>query len=220
MRNEQQRAVITGGSGTLAREIASCLDMSGWRIETPARDELDVTDDEGIGKFFAELPVELLVCAAGVTQDFPLLRLNTQTWDQTWAINFKGARSCAEAVLPGMIARGSGHIVFISSHSALHPPVGQSAYATAKAALLGLTADLAARHGASNIRVNTVLPGFMETQMTSKVTQSRRNQILAAHSLGRFSTCRQTASFISFLHRELPHTSGQIFQLDSRPDFP
>jgi 3-oxoacyl-[acyl-carrier protein] reductase len=220
MRNEGQRAVITGGGGTLAREIATCLDMAGWRIETPTRDELDVTDDTAVGKFFAELPVDLLVCAAGITLDAPLIRLDAQTWDETWAVNFKGAFTCAEAVLPGMIARGRGHIVFISSHSALHPPVGQSAYASAKAALLGLTADLAARHGASNVRVNAVLPGFMETRMTRSVTETRRNQVLADHSLGRFSTCRQAAAFIRFLHHELPHTSGQVFQLDSRPAFP
>jgi 3-oxoacyl-[acyl-carrier protein] reductase len=119
-----------------------------------------------------------------------------------------------------MIARGHGHIVFISSHSAKHPPVGQAAYASAKAALLGLTADLAALHGASNIRINAVLPGFVETRMTENVTETRRKQVLADHSLGRFNTCREAAAFIRFLHHELPHTSGQVFQLDSRPDFP
>jgi 3-oxoacyl-[acyl-carrier protein] reductase len=119
-----------------------------------------------------------------------------------------------------MIARGHGHIIFISSRSAKHPPIGQAAYATAKAALLGLTADLASRHGPSNIRVNTVLPGFMETRMTENITQTRRQQVLADHSLGRFNTCRQTAAFIRFLHHELPHTSGQVFQLDSRTVFP
>lgn len=220
MRNEEQRAVITGGGGTLAREIASSLRLPGWRIETPERDELDVTDKSAVGKFFAEMPVDLLVCAAGITRDVPLLRLDEETWDQTWDVNFSGALSCAEAVLSGMIARGHGHIVFISSYSAKHPPVGQAAYAASKAALLGLTADLAARHGASNVRVNAVLPGFMETRMTEGVSEARRSEVLADHCLRRFNTCREAAAFIRFLHHELPHTSGQVFQLDSRPVFP
>ncbi len=220
MRNEQQRAVITGGSGTLAREIASSLCMPGWQIERPPRNKLDVSDDIAVRKYFAGFPTDLLVCAAGITRDVPLLRLDQLAWDETWAVNFNGALSCAEAVLPSMIAQGRGHIVFISSHSAIHPPVGQAAYSTAKAALLGLTADLAARHGASNIRVNAVLPGFMDTRMTETVTETRRQQVLADHSMGRLNTCRETAAFIRFLHHELPHTSGQFFQLDSRPDFP
>lgn len=220
MQNDEQRAVITGGGGTLALEIATSLRMPGWQIETPPRNELDVGDDKAVRRYFEHLPVDLLVCAAGLTRDAPLLRLDQQAWDETWAVNFNGAYSCAQAVLPSMIERGHGHIVFISSHSAKHPPVGQAAYATAKAALLGLTADLASRHGASNIRVNAVLPGFMDTRMTQNVTESRRKEVLADHSLGSLNTCRETAAFIRFLHHELPHTSGQVFQLDSRAVFP
>jgi 3-oxoacyl-[acyl-carrier protein] reductase len=119
-----------------------------------------------------------------------------------------------------MLARNTGHIIFISSFSALHPPLGQVAYAAAKAALLGYVADLAGRHGRSNIRVNAVLPGFLETRMTETVSARRRSEILAAHALERFNTCREAAGFIRFLHHDLPHTSGQVFQLDSRVNSP
>jgi 3-oxoacyl-[acyl-carrier protein] reductase len=61
-----------------------------------------------------------------------------------------------------------------------------------------------------------VLPGFLETTMTSGVTPMRREQILADHTLGRFNTCAHAAEFIRFLHHQMPHTSGQVFQLDSR----
>jgi 3-oxoacyl-[acyl-carrier protein] reductase len=216
MRSKTQHAVITGGTGSLGRAIANALQPPGWTVAAPGSAGLDVRNPEALRRFFEERPVDLLVCAAGITRDSPLARLSSLAWDESWAVNFQGARDCAYAVIPGMISRGLGHIVFISSFSALHPPVGQAAYAAAKSALLGLTRDLAARHGPSNIRVNCVLPGFLDTRMTEAVTEIRRADILTAHSLGRLNTCDRAAAFIHFLHHELPHTSGQVFQLDSR----
>jgi 3-oxoacyl-[acyl-carrier protein] reductase len=197
--------------------IAAALEERGWRVAKPGSQDLNMRDAAAIRDFFRDRPVDLLVCAAGIVRDELLIRLPEDAWDETWGVNFTGAANCANAVLSGMRARGAGHILFISSFSALHPPVGQVAYAAAKAALLGLVADLATRHGRSNIRVNAVLPGFLETVMTADVPERRRAEILAAHALGRFNTCKDAASFIRFLHHKMPHTSGQVFQLDSRP---
>lgn len=216
MLSKSPLAVVTGGTGALGRAIAKALQEIGWTVEAPGSDTLDVRDPKLLSHFFELRPVELLVCAAGITHDALLPRLSPQAWDETWAVNFQGAHDCAQAALPGMISRGSGHIVFISSYSAQHPPAGQVAYATAKAALLGLARDLALRHGSANIRINCVLPGFLETRMTQKVSEARRNDVLSDHALGRFNTCDRVAAFIRFLHHEQPHTSGQIFQLDSR----
>jgi 3-oxoacyl-[acyl-carrier protein] reductase len=216
MQSETRHAVITGGTGSLGHAIADVLRASHWSIRAPGRAELNVRDQAAVRKYFHGHDVDLLVCAAGITHDIPIARMTHEAWDDTWSVNFRGALDCALAVLPGMIARANGHIVFISSFSALHPPVGQVAYAAAKAALLGLVSDLARRHGSFNIRVNALLPGFLDTRMTETVTDARRAEILAAHSLGRLNTCERVAAFIHFLHHELPHTSGQIFQLDSR----
>ena len=185
----------------------------------PSRGELDMRDATAIERYFHGRQVDLLVCAAGITRDAPLRLLKSEDWNEVWAVNFTGAARCARAAIPGMVAQGGGHIIFISSHSALHPPPGQAAYAAAKASLLGLVADLASRHGSANIRINAVLPGFLETRMTESVTPRRRNEVLADHALCRFNTCTQVASFVRFLHHQLPHTSGQVFQLDSRPHF-
>lgn len=216
MDSETRHAVITGGTGSLGRAIDNALQIPGWVITAPGSVDLDVRDAVAVRNFFHGRDVDLLVCAAGITHDSPIARMTHEVWDDTWSVNFRGALESANAVLPRMIARGSGHIVFISSHSALHPPAGQAAYGAAKAALLGLLTDLARRHGPSNVRVNAVLPGFLETRMTDTVTEKRRAEILASHTLGRFNTCDRVAAFICFLHHELPHTSGQIFQLDSR----
>lgn len=211
-----KRAVITGGNGGLAAELARHLDAEGWCVAAPGRDVLDVRDRAAIARYFADRPVDLLVCAAGVTRDGPLARMDEATWDDVWRTNFTGAVDCAAAALVGMVARGDGQVVFISSWSALHPPLGQAAYAASKAALLGHTQDLARLHGGSGVRINAVLPGFLETGMTAGVNAARREEIAADHALGRFNTVREVAGFIRHLHDHLPHTSGQVFQLDSR----
>jgi len=209
--------VITGGCGGLGRALAATFHSPLWQPAEPSHGELDVTDAAAVREFFADRRVDLLVCAAGLTRDAPLARLVESAWDEVIAVNFGGARACAAAVMPGMLARGSGHIVFISSYSARHPPPGQAAYATAKAGLLGLTQQLATRHGCHGIRVNAILPGFLETPMTRLVPAARRAAVLAEHALGTFNTPSAVAGFIHFLHHHLPHTSGQFFQLDSRP---
>jgi 3-oxoacyl-[acyl-carrier protein] reductase len=216
MSDPKQHAFITGGTGSLGREIAKVLRPSFCSVHAPGSGELDVRDRAAVRDYFHSKHVDLLVCAAGFSRDVRLPRLSEATWDETWAVNCRGAIECARAVLPGMVHRASGHIVFISSQSAIHPPAGQVAYASAKAALLDAVRDFSRVYGGSNVRVNAVLPGFMETRMTETVTALRRDEILASHALGRFNTPVQVANFIRFLHDELPHTSGQVFQLDSR----
>lgn len=209
-------AVVTGGTGFLGSSIKKSFSKSQWSIEAPGSDELDVCDNEKVQTFFAQRSVDLLVCAAGMTADSLLARTSQANWDRIWAVNFQGAKACAQAAIPAMKSRGAGHIVFISSYSAIRPPLGQIGYASAKAALMGLTSDLAKRYGPCNIRVNCVLPGFLETRMTAELSAKRRAEIMADHCLGRFNTCDDVAAFIHFLHDHQPHTSGQVFQLDSR----
>ena len=211
------RVVITGGTGSLGSVIAETLRGHGFSVAAPGRHELDVTSSTSITEFFANRETDLLVCNAGITRDALLARTSPAAWDEVWGVNFRGALRCIRAVLPAMKARMSGHIVLIGSHSALHPPAGQVAYATSKAALIGLMDDFAIECGASGIRINAILPGFLETRMTADVSPARLEQIRADHSLGRFNTCAEVAGFVRFLHEELPHTSGQVFQLDSRP---
>lgn len=190
--------------------------FSGWEVSSPSRGELDVTVPKAVQDFFKSRPVDLLVCGAGMIRDAPLVKTDERLWDEIFAVNYQGAVACAAAVMPQMIAQGGGHIIFISSQSAIHPPAGQAAYAAAKAALIGLTSSQARENGRHGIRVNVILPGFLETRMTENVSVRRKGEILTDHALGRFNTPAAVAKFIRYLHEELPHTSGQTFQLDSR----
>lgn len=211
-----KQLVITGGGGGLGRAVVEAFRSAEWEISAPGHAELDVTDAAAVRTFFEGRHVDLLVCAAGVIRDAPLQLTDENGWDEVLSVNFQGAAACAEAALPGMNERGRGHIIFISSRSALHPPLGQVAYATAKSALLGLNQELSRTYGRRGIRVNTLLPGFLETSMTRAVSTKRREEILASHHLGSFNTPDAVAAFIHFLHHRLPHTSGQVLQLDSR----
>jgi 3-oxoacyl-[acyl-carrier protein] reductase len=214
-----KRAIITGGTGSLGRAVAEAFSAIGWQVLRLGREDLDLLDRHAVKAFFRDEICDLLVCAAGFTDDAPLAKMPECGWDKVFGVNYEAAGRCAAAALPGMADRGCGHVVFISSHAAIHPAVGQAAYAAAKAALLGLTSDLAARWGGNGIRINAVLPGFMETPMTQTVSAKRREAVRTSHHLGRFNTPAAAAEFIRFLHDRMSHTSGQVFQLDSRPGF-
>ncbi len=208
--------IITGGSGGLGQAVVQIFSKLGWTVSAPSHNELDVSNFKMSREYLKLKQVDLLICAAGINRDILLTHLEKKTWDQVLAVNYQGAANAALAVLPKMIKQKKGHIIFISSYSAFHPPLGQVAYAASKAALLGLNQKLAHENGCYGIRVNTILPGFLETQMTSLVSKKRRSQILENHVLNCFNTPLAVAKFIAHLEHELPHTSGQVFQLDSR----
>ncbi len=212
-----QSAVITGGQGDLGKSLAAALAAAGMDVHAPGRQELDVTCPESVRKFFTgQERTDLLVCNAGLTSDMPLTRMRETNWARVIDVNLKGAFLCAREAAPSMMKRRSGHMVFISSFSAIHPPAGQANYAAAKSGLLGMAKSMARELGPRNIRVNVVMPGFMETKMTSGLPAAAKQASLDRHTLRRFNTPDSVASFVTFLHQHMPHTSGQTFNLDSR----
>jgi 3-oxoacyl-[acyl-carrier protein] reductase len=212
-----KHVVITGGTGGLGKSIAEQFKAAAWKVSALGRKDLNLNDSSEIVKYFSANPCDLLICAAGVIDDQPLAKMDESSWDEIIGINYTAAKECALAAIPKMIENGSGHIIFISSYAANHPSIGQAAYATAKATILGFTRDLALNHGSNNIRVNAILPGFMNTPMTENVSIKRKQEIRELHALGEFNRPQIVAEFIHFLEERMPLTSGQVFQLDSRP---
>lgn len=208
--------VITGGAGDLGQALALEFRQAGWKVEAPGREVLDVTDPQSVDQFFEGRELDLLICNAGAIRDAPIAKSTEADWHAVMAVNLHGAARCIRAVVRTMVKRKRGHVVLISSYSAIHPPVGQVAYAAAKAGLIGLGKSLAKEVGSRGIRTNVVLPGFLETRMTRGVSESRREKVRADHVLGRFNTVEAVARFVRCLEEEMPHTSGQVFQLDSR----
>ncbi|NOX99444.1 MAG: SDR family NAD(P)-dependent oxidoreductase [Verrucomicrobia bacterium] len=209
-------ALITGGEGDLAVELQSQLMAADYVVVAPSHAELDVTCADAVNAFMKmHGKVDLLINNAGVTRDRQFHRLTESDWDEVLATNAKGAFLCAKAVLRMMMKQRSGHIINIGSYSALRPPVGQSNYAAAKAALIGMTQSLAAESGSRGVRVNCVLPGFMKTRMTEKLSEETIEKARQQHVLGCFNTVPDAARFMVFLD-SMDAVSGQVFQLDSR----
>ena len=214
---ETVQAVITGGQGTLAQAVSISLADAGMTVHSPGRNELDVSCAESVTSYFSSREkLDLLICNAGITDDILLLKMAEKNWDSVMGTNLKGAFLCAQAAAKKMIKQKRGHIVFISSFSAFHPPAGQANYAAAKAALTGLAISLAQELGSRNIRVNVVIPGFMETKMTQNLSDEVHRAAKQKHTLKRFNTPEATGKFLRYLHLEMEHTSGQVLNLDSR----
>lgn len=217
MKTDQPVALITGGRGALARALTAELIGAGWQVIAPPRSVLDVRQSDSIQQVVDRLPrLDLLVNNAGIRRDAPFLKMPAADWDAVLDTNLRGAWLCARAVLPVMQQQGRGHIVNMGSHTARHGVAGQTAYGAAKAGLLALTQSLAAEAGPEQIRVNAVLPGWMSTSFNQDLPPAVHAAARRSHHLRHFNTPEHTARFIVFLH-SMPWTSGQIFQLDSRP---
>ncbi len=211
------QALITGGEGGLAQAIAAQLSSTGMEVYAPGRAELDVTDAEAVDAYVGGLEdLDLVVCNAGIIADSTVRKMTESQWDAVLETNLKGSFLVARAALKKMMKRRSGQIIFISSHAASQPSFGQANYAAAKAGLEGMAKSMARELGSRNIRVNVLVPGFMETKMTRSLPEKVIEMARQNHVLGRFSGVGEAAKFIDFLHHHLIHTSGQVFRLDSR----
>lgn len=210
--------MITGGHGSLARALSDHLALvePEWNVICPSRQEMDVSSLSSVRSFMENHSCRLLVAAAGEIDDQPLLKVTSNSWDQLLHGNLRGAAFAAKMASRAMLREREGHVIFIGSYSGFHPPLGQVAYASAKAALSGLTKSLAREWGPVGIRVNLILPGFLENRMTDHVSKSRKDEVLEQHCLRQYNTENSVAKFVHFLHKHMTYTSGQIFNLDSR----
>lgn len=210
-------ALVTGGEGDLGKAVAASLASQAYEVHAPGRRELDVSDSGAIAEWFhAHEKVDLVVHSAGVLRDRRFPNMEEEDFDTVLKVNLKGAFQVSQAALKSMARRRNGHIIFIGSNSARWGNAGQANYAAAKAGIIGLTHSLAKEYGARDIRVNCILPGLLETKMTAHLSEEIKQSVREAHALRRFNTCEAVARFVTFLDQQLPHTSGQIFQLDSR----
>lgn len=213
---EQPVALITGGCGALATALSALLTEAGWLVHAPGREEMDVTSAGAVRARFGRLSrLDLLVNNAAIRHDVLHLQQEDTERNAVLDTTLRGAFLCSREALRLMEPAGAGHIVNIGSWSGLHGAAGQTAYAAAKAGLAGLTRALAAELGPSGIRVNCVLPGWMETSFTRGVPETATRRALTAHTLGFFNTPQNAARFILHLHSQ-PAISGQVFQTDSR----
>jgi acetoacetyl-CoA reductase len=221
-------AVVTGGTGTIGTEICKHLGAAGCRVvalclpgtpdcvpdtwEAARKAEgydmkvvgCNVADYNEVAAALAKVeaevgPVDILVNAAGITRDATLRKMSPEQWREVLAANLDSVFNTTRCVFPGMLDRGFGRIVNISSVNGMKGQFGQANYAASKAGLHGFTMS-AAREGArKNVTVNTVSPGYIESPMIMAVPEEHRGKIMAEIPVGRFGKPSEIGRLIAFL---------------------
>ena len=180
----------------------------------------DVRSHEAVDKFVIAVRerlggVHYLVNNAGVTHDGALWRLEPEAWQEVLDVNVTGAFNCIQAVAQPMRAQRYGKIVNVASHQAFRPGFGIANYADSKAALIVLTKSSAVDLGPSNVNVNAVAPGFVKTDLLTKLPREVLERAEHESVLGRVAEPEDVAHVIAFLCSEAArHITGQVIVVD------
>lgn len=165
---------------------------------------LDVTDAESVAALLKAVGDEfgapaILVNNAGITKDNLLMRMSDEEWFDVINTNLSSIYRLSKGVLRGMMKARWGRIINISSVVGAMGNPGQSNYAATKAGVSGFARSLAAEVGSRNITVNTVAPGFIDTDMTKVLPEEQKQQLLSRIPLGRLGAPEEIASVVVFL---------------------
>ena len=175
-------------------------------------DECENLVKEAIAKFGK---IDVLVNNAGITKDGLIAMMKEDAFDRVIDINLKGTFNMTRNVVPYMMKKRCGNIVNISSVVGVIGNVGQSNYAASKAGIIGFTKSLAKELSARNIRVNAVAPGFIDTDMTSVLTDKVKENIYAQIPLKRMGEAKEVANVVYFLSDdESSYITGQVINVD------
>jgi 3-oxoacyl-[acyl-carrier protein] reductase len=159
--------------------------------------------------------VDGLINNAGITRDALLLRMSEQDWDDVILTNLRSVFSMTKAVLKPMLTQRRGRIINISSVVGVTGNAGQANYAAAKAGVIAFTKSVARELSSRNILVNCIAPGFIETEMTGKLSPQQRENLLATIPLGRVGTGSDIATIVAFLlSEEASYITGQTIAVD------
>ena len=235
-------AVVTGATRGIGKAIALSLAASGCKLALVSRTaaDLESVKDEIHGAYGAEctaLPcdvsdlqsftdiiqkvveklgtVDILVNNAGITRDNIIMRLKEEDWDRVININLKGCFNGIKAVTRPMLKNKNGRIINITSVIGQIGNSGQSNYAASKAGILGLTKSMAKELGSRNITVNAVAPGYIVTDMTTKIDDTAKEKLIESIPLKRLGTVEDVADLVCFLASDrAAYITGQTFNVD------
>jgi len=217
--------LVTGASRGIGRAIALTLGAAGATVIGTATSEnganaitkklsenkingqgmiLNFTEDSNITELMKNInekydTIDILINNAGITRDNILIRMKQDEWDEIISTNLTSVFKMSKAVLRGMMKKKAGRIISIASVVGSMGNSGQANYAAAKAGIMGLTKSLAREVGSRGITVNTIAPGFIQTDMTDNLPDEQKEALASQIPMGRFGSVEEIAQVVLFL---------------------
>ncbi len=239
MSENKRVALVTGASRGIGAAIARRLAEQGLQVVGTATSDagaerisealqawggrgiaMDVTDTDSVAAALKDIQgqegaVEVLVNNAGITRDNLFMRMKDEEWDAIIETNLSAAARLTQRLLKGMMKLRKGRIILIGSVVGSTGNAGQTNYAAAKAGLAGFARSLAREVGSRNITVNTVAPGFIDTDMTRELGDETKQQLLGQIPLGRLGDAEEIAAAVGFLaSEEAGYISGETLHVN------
>ena len=240
---ETKTILVTGGSRGIGKEVALKYAENGYNVvinyvsdktdveaiknellEKGANDVLldkaDVTNAEQIEELVKQAiekfgAIDVLVNNAGLTKDNLLMRMSEEEFDKVIEVNLKGTYIVTKAVTKYMMKKRKGSIINLSSVVGVAGNAGQCNYSASKAGIIGFTKSVAKELASRNIRANAVAPGFIETDMTSVLSDSVKENIYSQIPLKRMGTAEDVAELVYFLGEDTSsYITGQVINVD------
>ncbi len=238
---EGKKAVVTGGSRGIGMEIVKLFLQDGASVifmdlmeseymgqyEALAKErgtsvaykKTNVASENEVNRVTKETldegNVDILVNNAGITRDGLLFRMPLENWESVLTINLTSAFLVSKPIARAMAKQRSGSIINMASVVGVGGNAGQTNYSASKAGLIGFTKSLAKEVASHNVRVNAVAPGFIDTEMTQKLSDQAKQAMLGQVPMGRPGTPEEVAKVVLFLASDLSsYVTGRVIQID------
>ena len=210
-------AFVYNSCDECAEELMAEIDYPGTKIfafkaDATSLEDAQATVNEAIEKLGG---VDILVNNAGITRDNLHLRMSEKDFDDVINVNLKSVFNYTKAVIKPMIAQRYGRIINISSVVALIGNPGQANYVASKAGVVGFTKSMARELATRGITVNAIAPGYIQTDMTGKLTPEQKQKLIQNIPMGRLGTPRDVAKAVAFLcSGDADYITGQVISVD------
>ncbi len=201
------------GAQDVARELSHeggrCLAL---QVDVSSPSEVKASAERVLGEWDR---IDILINNAGITKDGLLVRMKDEDWDLVLDVNLKGAFHFTREALRPMMKQRWGRIINVASVVGAMGNVGQANYVASKAGLIGLTKATAREVASRAITVNAIAPGFIETDMTQRLSEEVRQGMLKQIPLGRFGLPEDVAGVVGFLASEASsYITGQVIHIN------
>ena len=233
-----KKVLVTGASGGIGKAIAIELSSSGADLCLTGRNKSelenlqkiiggncqiiisDLSNSQGISNLADQAQdimgqIDILVNNAGITKDNLFMRMSEDDWNEVININLNSIFKLTKQLIKGMVKRRYGRIINITSVIGIAGGAGQSNYSASKAGIIAMSKSLAQEVGSRSVTVNSIAPGFVETNMTAELSDDRKEDILRSISVGRLGKPDDIAGAVCFLASDkASYITGQTIHIN------